>query len=276
MWAILGGSGFDKFQDVTVVESLIVETPFGKPSGPIVKALINDTPVLFLSRHGLNHEFSPSTINYRANIYALKAHGASKVIAISAVGSLRRELERGDCVIPTQYINWTKLARGHTFCSDGVVGHVALAHPVNLELVKQVQKLIPNDIPTHFHKTYICIEGPAFSTKAESTMYRGLGADIIGMTNFPEYALAKEAGMYYLPLSFVTDYDAWNDEVDHVTIDQIVEIMRQNNKKAFQLLQRIVPELNHIYPSGCPEEGIKNALLSSHEKLPEWIEVLCR
>ncbi len=279
MWAILGGSGFERFDDFKIIDKIEVSTPFGKPSGPIIKANIANCPVLFLSRHGQNHEFCPSTINYRANIFALKSLGASKVLALSAVGSLQQELNRGDCVIPTQYINWTKLPRGHTFCLEGIVGHVSLAMPVDLSLVELVKKIAPFEgITMHYNKTYICIEGPAFSTKVESKMFRQLGADIVGMTNFPEYALAREAGLCYLPLSFVTDYDAWNDEVEHVTLDQIIAIMRQNNHKAFSLLQKLIPQGVHLHPKGCSEQSLKNGLMTPLETLPpavqEWMGVL--
>ncbi|MGE3320276.1 MAG: MTAP family purine nucleoside phosphorylase [Candidatus Berkiella sp.] len=281
MWAVLGGSGFEKFDSFTFIEEIEVNTPFGRPSAPITKAKVNDVTVLFLSRHGKQHEFTPSNINYRANIFALKQCGATKLLSISAVGSLQKELRPGDCVIPTQYIDRTKTLRGHTFCIDGAVGHVSLANPVDLELVKQAKEILNADnFSLHFDKTYICMEGPAFSTKAESKMYRQWGADIIGMTNFPEYALAREAGMCYLPLSFVTDYDCWDDALPHVTLEQVLEIMRNNNHKAFALMQQLIPQTHMLYPNGCPEHGLKTGLMTPIDSLtPEvqaWMKVICK
>lgn len=281
MWAVLGGSGFEKFDSFSFIEEIEVNTPFGQPSAPITKAKVNDVTVLFLSRHGKQHEFTPSNINYRANIFALKQCGATKLLSISAVGSLQKELKPGDCVIPTQYIDRTKTLRGHTFCIDGAVGHVSLANPVDLELVKQAKEILSSDnFSLHFDKTYICMEGPAFSTKAESKMYRQWGADIIGMTNFPEYALAREAGMCYLPLSFVTDYDCWDDALPHVTLEQVLEIMRNNNHKAFALMQQLIPATNMLYPNGCPEQGLKTGLMTPIDSLmpnvQTWMKVICK
>ncbi|MCS5711316.1 S-methyl-5'-thioadenosine phosphorylase [Candidatus Berkiella aquae] len=281
MWAVLGGSGFEKFDSFQFIEEIEVTTPFGKPSAPITKAKVNDVTVLFLSRHGKHHEFTPSNINYRANIFALKQCGATKILSLSAVGSLQAELKPGDCVIPTQYIDRTKSLRGHTFCIDGAVGHVSLANPVDLELVKHVKEfLTAENFTLHFDKTYICMEGPAFSTKAESKMYRMLGADIIGMTNYPEYALAREAGLCYLPLSFVTDYDSWNDSLEHVTLEQVLEIMRNNNHKAFNLMQQLLPQTQMLFPEGCSEQGLKTGLMTPIESLSPtvqaWMKVVCK
>lgn len=281
MWAILGGSGFEKFDNFNVIEEIEVNTPFGAPSAKLLRANLAGTDVLFISRHGKYHEYSPSHINYRANIYALKSCGATKILSLSAVGSLQQALKPGDCVVPTQYINHTRLNRGHTFCIDNIVGHVSLAHPVDVELVKQTKEILqdqPFDI--HYDKTYVCIEGPAFSTKAESNMLKLLGADIVGMTNFPEYALAKEAGMVYLPLSFVTDYDSWNDSIAHVTLEQVIEIMHHNNKKAFSLMETLIPATTGFYPTGCPEQGLQRGLMTPFERLPpeaqSWMKVICK
>ena len=281
MWAVLGGSGFEKFDNFTVLEEMQVETPFGMPSASIVKAKIDETNLLFLSRHGKHHEYTPSHINYRANIFALKQCGASKILSLSAVGSLQKELKPGDCVLPTQYIDRTKTLRGHTFCIEGVVGHVSLAHPVDQALVKQAKEILhPTDFSIHYDKTYICMEGPAFSTQAESRMYRSWGADIVGMTHFPEYALAREAGLYYLPLAFVTDYDCWDDNIHHVTLEQVIDIMRNNNHKAFALMQQLIPATQHLAPQGCSELGLKTGLLTPIDTLAEtvqsWMRVLCR
>ncbi len=279
MWAVFGGSGFEKFDGFNVIEEIHVDTPFGKPSAPIMRATINGAPVLFLSRHGKKHEFTPSHINYRANIFAMKKCGASKILSLSAVGSLQKELKPGDCVVPTQYLDRTK-TRPFTFCGEGMVAHVSLANPVDLNLVEKVKPFLSaQDFNIHYGKTYICMEGPAFSTKVESRMYRLLGADIVGMTNFPEYALAKEAGLYYLPLSFVTDYDCWDDSIEHVTVEQVIALMRQNNHKAFGLMQQLIPQTQDLYPQGCPEQGLVSGLLTPIETLSpqvqSWMKVLC-
>jgi 5'-methylthioadenosine phosphorylase len=280
MWAILGGSGFENFEDFQVEDEVEVSTPFGKPSAPIQRVKIHKEQALFLSRHGKYHEFSPSHINYSANIFALKNLGANKILSLSAVGSLRKELVPGDCVVPVQYIDRTKSLRNHTFCTKGIVGHVSLAHPVDAELIKQVKEILrPDGFAIHFDKTSICIEGPTFSTKAESQYYRSMGADIIGMTNFPEYALAREAGMYYIPLSFVTDYDSWNESIEHVTLEQVIEVMRNNNKKAFSLLQQLIPPTSHIF-NGCRDMGLRKGLLTPIESLSDdvqsWMKVLIK
>lgn len=281
MWAILGGSGFEKFDNFNVIEEIEVCTPFGAPSAPVMRAKLGETEVLFLSRHGKHHQYTPSHVNYRANIFALKHSGATKILSLSAVGSLREELKPGDCVIPTQYINHTRGKREFTFCVENVVGHVSLAHPVDLALVRQAKEIFHNpEFDIHYDKTYICMEGPAFSTKAESNMYRLFGADIVGMTNFPEYALAREAGLYYLPLSFVTDYDCWNDAISHVTLEQVLEIMYHNKHKAFSLMEKLFPATNSFYPNGCAELGLKTGLMTPLQSLPEdiqsWMKVLCR
>lgn len=278
MWVIFGGSGFEKFDDFEVIEEIRVDTPFGAPSAPFLKVKIAGTQALFLSRHGKHHEFSPSHINYRANIFAAKQCGGSKILSISAVGSLRKELKPGDCVIPSQYIDRTKSIREHTFCAPGIVGHVSCAHPVDLTMLAMAKDLLATaNTMIHFDKTYVCIEGPNFSTKAESHLYRQWNADIIGMSNYPEYLLAREAGLYYFPFAFVTDYDSWDDTTDHVTLEQVLAVMRLNNHKAFSLMKTWIPATNHLF-QGCAEQGLKTGLMCSFEGLaPEiqaWMKIL--
>jgi 5'-methylthioadenosine phosphorylase len=181
--------------------------------------------------------------------------------------------------LPIQYIDRTKALRQHTFCSKGIVGHVSLAHPVDRFLAKQAKEILSDtDFTIHFDKTYVCIEGPTFSTQAESHQYRQLGADVIGMTGFPEVALAREAGLYYLPFSFVTDYDSWDDTIEHVTLAQVLEVMRKNNAKAFALIQKIIPQTHQLVTKGCAEQGLKNGLMTPMASLsPEvqsWLQIL--
>ncbi|MEI6791306.1 MAG: helix-hairpin-helix domain-containing protein, partial [Myxococcaceae bacterium] len=203
MWAIIGGSGFENFPEFEILEDLERETPFGLASSGAKKIRLAGEEILFISRHGRSHELLPSEVNYQANIFLLKKLGATKILAISSVGSLREELKPGDLVVPTQYIDRTKSIRQHTFAGNGLVSHVSLADPVSLGLVDELKKQTPKfDFDSHFDRTSIIIEGPGFSTRAEANYYQKIGADIIGMTAFPEYALAREAGMHYLPCSF--------------------------------------------------------------------------
>lgn len=287
MWAIIGGSGFEKFEGFKVLERLETQTPFGEAASGLCKAELDGHQFLFLSRHGQHHEVLPSHINYKANIYALKKFGAKAILSFSAVGSLREELAPGDLVIPVQYIDRTKRTASQTtyFADERVgslVGHMAMGDPIEPRIFPILREVLndfhqskenellksskPNKslFKAHFNKTYICMEGPNFSTRAESKMYQGWGADIIGMTNFPEYALAREANMLYVPLCFVTDYDCWRVEEEPVTLEAVIAIMRANNAKGFQLIVPILEntDLNDIYinyRSGFPV-GIMNSL----------------
>lgn len=280
MYAIVGGSGFEKFDGFKVLENLSTETPFGQSSSGLKRVEINGRECLFLSRHGEDHEMLPSEVNYRANIFALKKHGAQAVLAFSAVGSLRREYKPGDMVLCTQYIDRTKGARPHTFLGEGVVGHVSLAKPVCERPVQAIKKLAEKyDFHCHFGQTYVCIEGPYFSTKAESNVYRQMGADIIGMTHFPEFALAREAGLTYVPCCFVTDYDCWDDNVPHVTLEEVIKVMRANNGKAFQMAQDILATGDELYRGcDCHHQGLRTGLMTPKEQIPKdkavWLEVL--
>jgi 5'-methylthioadenosine phosphorylase len=279
MWAIIGGSGFEKFEGFEVIKTLPRETPFGLAASGFKKVKVGGHESLFLSRHGEHHEWLPSEVNYRANIYALKAHGAKAVVSFSAVGSLRKELEPGHMVLPMQYIDRTKGIRKHSFCGEGIVGHMSLAHPVCDKMARKVDALAKKEkFVSHFGGTYVCIEGPNFSTLAESLTYRELPADIIGMTNFPEYSLVREAGMSYLPCCFVTDYDCWDTSRPHVTLDEVLTTMRLNNAKGFALLNRILAADDLLAGCECSEQGLKNGLMTPRESLTpsqkEWIEIL--
>ena len=260
MWAVIGGSGFEKFEGFKIIDKKKVSTPFGEVSSGLSLVQAFGKEFLFLSRHGRNHELLPSEINHKANIFALKKLGTKGLLSISAVGSLREELVPGDVVIPDQYIDRTrKIWEQTSFLGRGLVGHLSMADPIDLEIFEPLKCLSSQvDFKVHFKKTYICIEGPHFSTRAESLMYRGWGADIIGMTNFPEYSLAKEANILYIPLSFVTDYDCWKEEESPVTLEQVLKIMSENNKKAFKILELILNEdsLQKImknYNKGLPQ-----------------------
>ena len=279
MWAIIGGSGFEKFDGFENLGVLPRETPFGLASSGFKKVRVAGKEALFLSRHGEHHELLPSEVNYRANIFALKAAGAKAIVSFSAVGSLRAELEPGHLVLPLQYIDRTKGIRKHTFCGDGIVGHMSLAHPVCDALARKVDALAKMEkFTSHLGGTYVCIEGPNFSTLAESLNYRELPADIIGMTNFPEYGLAREAGLSYLPCCFVTDYDCWDTSRPHVTLDEVLTTMRLNNSKGFALLKRVLAADDLLAGCSCSEQGLKNGLMTPRETLAakqkEWMQVL--
>lgn len=281
MIGVIGGSGFEKFDEFETISLILRETPFGEAASGFKKVKVDGQEFLFMSRHGEHHEHLPSEVNYRANIFAMKKHGAKALVSFSAVGSLDKSLKPGDLVIPNQYIDRTKSLRGHTFLGGGLIGHVSLAKPiceVMLEKVKPIAKALKFD--SHFAKTYICIEGPYFSTKAESISYRQMGADIIGMTNFPEFALAREAGLPYLPCCWVTDYDCWDDAIPHVTVQEVTRVMKENNSKAFSLLKNILKYTDLDRGSLAPESGLRTGLFMPIEAVPvdkkTWLETLMK
>jgi len=278
MIAVIGGSGFEKFDEFTTVEKITIETPFGPHSSGLKKVNVDGTEFLFLSRHGEHHELLPSEINYRANVYAFKKLGASAIVSFSAVGSLQKDLAPGDMVVPFQYIDRTK-ARVHTFLGQGLIGHVSLAKPICETMAKRLQELVkPLSHTSFFGQTYVCIEGPYFSTKAESHTYRQMGANIIGMSNFPEYALAREAGLPYLPCCFVTDYDCWDDSIPHVTVEEVIKVMKNNNQKAFNVLKTILQAGDLAEGSYAYDGGLKTGLFMPKEAIPKdklsWVNVL--
>lgn len=269
MWAVIGGSGFEQFANVENRGAVDRETPFGLASSGMRRICVTlsdeaKAEILFLPRHGEQHELSPSEVNYAANIFALKRAGATKIIAFSAVGSLREELRPGDMVIPQQFIDRTRSLRRNSFCGDGIVGHVSLAEPIWAEAAHWVREHKPEfSFSIHFEKTALVIEGPQFSTRAESHSYRAMGADTIGMTAYPEFALAREAGLAYLPCCFVTDYDSWNESIPHVTLAQVLELMRQNNGKAFELLQKLLWATPGAAVGGPPNADVAPELMQS-------------
>jgi len=279
MLGIIGGSGFEKFEEFETVALLDRETPFGFASSGFKKVRVDGSEFLFISRHGDHHEHLPSEINYRANVYALKKQGATAIISFSAVGSLQKEFAPGDLVVPYQYIDRTKSLRKHTFLGEGLIGHVSLAKPICELMAGRLRELIVgSEFKTHFGQTYVCIEGPYFSTKAESNTYRQMQADIIGMSNFPEYALAREAGLPYLPCCFVTDYDCWDDSIPHVTVEEVIKVMRQNNSKAFSILRKALKAKDLEKGSLAFDGGLKTGLFMPIEAIPAdkkaWVQFL--
>jgi len=240
---VIGGSGVYKIEGIEVVKEHLVTTPFGNPSSGIMEAKLNGVSFYFLPRHGLHHTITPSDVNYRANIFAMKELGVEYIISVSAVGSLKEEFPPTSFVIVDQFIDWTKGKRERTFFNNGFVGHVSVAEPVE----KQLQKMIVDvcnevGVKNGSGGSYICIEGPQFSTKAESNIYRSFGASVIGMTNVPESYLAKEAGIAYATIAMVTDYDCWKEE--HCTLEEIMKVMAINNQQAHLVLKKLIPKLN--------------------------------
>lgn len=278
MIAVIGGSGFEKFEDFATVEKISIETPFGAHSSGLKKVKVDNVEFLFLSRHGEHHELLPTEINYRANIFAFKKLGATSIVSFSAVGSLQKELAPGDMVVPYQYIDRTK-GRIPSFLGEGLIGHVSLAKPICEVMANRLKELVKTlEHKSFFEQTYVCIEGPYFSTKAESHVYRQMGAHIIGMSNFPEYALAREAGLPYLPCCFVTDYDCWDDSIPHVTVDEVIKVMKKNNAKAFQVLKTILKNPEISDGSYAYDGGLKTGLFMPKEAIPpnklSWVNVL--
>ncbi len=279
MIGVIGGSGFEKFEAFETLQLLDRETPFGLASSGFKKVKIGTQEFLFMSRHGDHHEHLPSEVNYRANVFAMKKNGVTALVSFSAVGSLRKEFKPGDMVVPYQYIDRTKSLRKHTFLGEGLIGHVSLAEPICQKMALNLQGAFKaQGFEIHYGQTYICIEGPYFSTKAESHAYRDMKADIIGMTNFPEYALAREAGLPYLPCCFVTDYDCWDDSRPHVTVEEVIKVMKENNQKAFQTLQFILQQKNISEGSSAYDGGLRTGLFMAPEQIPadkkHWLQIL--
>lgn len=262
--AVIGGSGVYKIEGIEVVKEHQVSTPFGNPSAAIIEAKLGADSFYFLPRHGKSHSFTPSDVNYRANIFALKELGVEYIISVSAVGSLKEEYPPSTFVIVDQFIDWTKGKRERTFFNNGFVGHVSVAEPVEKKLHAMIVGVCQELGVKHgVDGSYVCIEGPQFSTKAESNIYRSFGASVIGMTNVPEAFLAKEAGMAYATIAMVTDYDCWKEE--HCTLEEIMKVMATNNKQAHAVLKKLIPKLT-ANPFSFKKENTY-AILSKPEKM---------
>ena len=248
------------------IHEVRVSTPFGRPSDRIVLGTVEGRRVAFLARHGRGHKISPTSINYRANIYALKSLGVSQVLSVSAVGSMKEAIKPGDMVLPDQFIDRTT-QRLHTFFDQGMVAHVSLADPICSTLSSIMRKAC-QEVGTTWHRggTYVCIEGPQFSTKAESKLYRQWGVDIIGMTNIPEAKLAREAELCYATLALVTDFDCWHETEEAVSVGAILEIMKKNVEVAQQVLKtslRLAPET----PSCSCQFALEHALVTAPDAI---------
>ena len=265
---IIGGSGLYEMDGISNLESVEIDTPFGRPSDAITVGSLDGVPVAFLPRHGRGHRINPTGIPFRANIYALKTLGVRRVISISAVGSLKEELAPLDLVVPDQLIDRTR-QRDATFFDEGIVAHVSLADPycpaASPVVTGEARQL---GITVHPAGTLVVIEGPAFSTRAESFMYRSWGADIIGMTALPEAKLAREAQMCYTTMAWVTDYDCWRMETETVTTEMVVQNLNRNISASKKLLRRVVPRLDALGDCACAS-ALDNAIISPLAGLPE-------
>jgi 5'-methylthioadenosine phosphorylase len=266
--AVIGGSGLYDLQGLDDVVEHRVDTPYGSPSDNIVEGRVGDTRLLFLARHGRGHCHLPSEVNYRANIFALKKLGAERVISVSAVGSMREEIKPGDMVVVDQYIDRTK-GRPSTFFGEGIVGHVMFADPVCFELSATLYDAVDNlNIPVHRGGTLMVMEGPAFSTRAESLMHRFIGVDLIGMTGMPEAKLAREAELCYATLALATDYDCWHEEEDDVSVDAVIKVLTQNAENARNVVKTVAEKISSECNCACGT-ALEYAIITDRGKIPE-------
>ena len=266
---IIGGSGLYAMPGLTHVREEHVSTPFGQPSDPLVLGELDGRKVAFLARHGKGHRLLPSELNFRANIYALKAVGVEQILSVSAVGSLKEEHKPTDFVVPDQFIDRT-FARTATFFGEGIVGHVAFGDPICGHVARALTHACEEvGVVGKAGGTYVCMEGPQFSTRAESNLYRSWGADIIGMTNLQEAKLAREAELCYATLAMVTDYDCWRAGHDDVTVDQVIAVMHQNSANAARVVRAAVNLLPQPGARACAcATAAQYAIMTSPEVIP--------
>jgi len=264
---IIGGSGLYAMSGLTDTREILVKTPFGDPSDAIVLGTLESKRVAFLARHGRGHRVLPSEINYRANIYAMKLLGAERIISVSAVGSLKDDLRPGEFLVPDQFFDRTK-NRVSTFFGNGLVAHVAFAHPTCAQLSSVLADACVHEaVKVHKNGTYICIEGPQFSTLAEAEVNRKLSFDVIGMTNLTEAKLAREAELCYATIAMITDYDCWHPEHESVTASQIIATLNQNAENAQKVLRMAVRELPEGRSCKCGS-ALQHALVTDLKIVP--------
>ncbi|MCK5595332.1 S-methyl-5'-thioadenosine phosphorylase [bacterium] len=259
---IIGGSGLYDMEGLENVEEIEVNTPFGKPSDKYITGTLSGKEVVFLPRHGRGHKLSPSEINYCANIYGMKKLGVEWIISVGAVGSLKADIHPLDIVIPDQFFDRTNQGRRCTFFGDGIVAHVSFANPVCLDLSRMLYE-IGKGIGLTVHKggTYLNMEGPAFSTKAESFFYRKMGFDVIGMTNLLEAKLAREAEICYGAMAMVTDYDCWHETEDDVSLELVLQYMNKNSENAKKIIKEVVKEIPSERKCECAN-ALANAIIT--------------
>jgi len=267
---VIGGSGLYEMEGLTDIREETLDTPFGAPSAPYLIGRLeghDGVELVFLPRHGRNHQFNPSEVNYRANIFGMKALGVSWIISVSAVGSLREEVVPGHVVVIDQFIDRTK-NRAATFFENGMVAHISFGDPVCLKLREiLLTAAATTEATVHDGGTYVCMEGPAFSTRAESNLYRSWGARVIGMTNIPEAKLAREASISYATLAMATDYDCWHEGHDDVTVDQVIAVLQANVNLAKRIVASAVPLIAAHDGPAPHHSALKGALLTPKDAI---------
>ena len=264
---VIGGSGLYELEQLTDVEELAMKTPCGEPSDALIAGTIGATRLLFLPRHGRGHRLPPHRINYRANILALKMAGAEQILSISAVGSMKDEIQPGDMVVVDQFIDRTRHRNDTFFDDDGVVAHVGFADPIDPQLAGSLLGAARRaGAAVHDGGTYLCVEGPQFSTRAESQLYRSWGVSVIGMTNLPEARLAREAELPYATLAMATDYDCWHEGHDAVTVQAVIAVMHVNVARAKEIIVELAQALPD--PAGCPaSSALAGAIITNPDSI---------
>ncbi|MCA1623531.1 MAG: S-methyl-5'-thioadenosine phosphorylase [Acidobacteria bacterium] len=265
---IIGGSGLYQMPELTDIKEEFIDTPFGKPSDAFIIGSLEGERVAFLPRHGRGHKLTPSELPFRANIYAMKLLGVEYILSVSAVGSLQEQYAPTDMVIPDQFFDRTRArAEESSFFGNGIVGHITFSHPVCAELgdiLEESCKMVEN-LKVHRGGTYLCMEGPAFSTKAESNIYRSWGMDLIGMTNLQEAKLAREAEIAYATLALVTDYDCWHEDHDSVSVEMVIEYLNKNVRNAQLVLKEAVKRVSTKKTPNPFAGATKNAIFTAPE-----------
>jgi len=269
--AIIGGSGLYQMPELSDVEEIKVDTPFGSPSDAFIVGTLEGERVAFLPRHGRGHRFTPTELPFRANIYAMKSLGVERILSASAVGSLQEQYAPLDMVIPDQFFDRTRArVKESTFFGEGIVAHVSFAHPVCSALGDVLQSsCAAADVKVHRGGTYLCMEGPAFSSVAESNVYRSWGMDIIGMTNLQEAKLAREAEICYATLALVTDYDCWHPDHDAVSVETVIEYLNKNVRNAQTIMRESIKRLKNEERACKCGSALKNAIFTSKDLWPE-------
>ena len=267
---VIGGSGLYELPGLEAVERVRVTTPFGDPSDEFVVGRLGNTRLVFLPRHGRGHRLLPTEVNFRANIYGMKTLGAEWIVAVSAVGSLREEIAPGHVVVPDQFIDRTR-HRPDTFFGRGIVAHVGFAEPVCPRLSRVVAEAAEAErAAVHVGRVYVCMEGPQFSTRAESHLYRSWGGDVIGMTNLQEAKLAREAEICFVTLALATDYDCWNAAHAEVEIEDVLRVLSQNVDLARRTVVRVAADLPARTGCPCPN-ALQHAIITERAAIPEAV-----
>jgi 5'-methylthioadenosine phosphorylase len=267
---VIGGSGLYQMEGLKDIREVAVKTPFGKPSDKFIKGRLGKAELVFIPRHGRGHRWLPTEVNFRANIFGMKALGVGRIIAISTVGSLREEIAPGHLVVPDQFIDRTT-QRPNTFFGRGIVAHVSFADPFCKDLCARLSNAAAQaGAKVHAKGTYLCMEGPQFSTRAESRLYRSWGADVIGMTNLQEAKLAREAEICFGMLALATDYDCWNQAAGDVEIEHVLKVLAQNVALAQETIRRVVPSLSDLRSCACAS-SLKNAIITEPSRIPKKI-----